>query len=177
MRLSYSASRILSRMNRPLGVLFLCTHNSARSILAEALLNQLGAGRFVACSAGSSPRPDGRPNPLALRTLADAGIDTAGLRSKSWDEFLGPQGPPLDLVITVCGNAGEACPVFPGAPARAHWGYDDPSAGDAPDEVKLAAFRDTLHQLRRRIEAFVNLPDAALDRLSLEQSARRLADA
>lgn len=162
-------------MNRPLGVLFLCTHNSARSILAEALLNHLGGGRFAGHSAGSSPRADGRPNPLALHTLIDAGIDTTGLRSKSWDEFLGEHAPPIDLVITVCGNAGEICPVFPGAPATAHWGYDDPSAGDAPDEVKKVAFRTTLHQIRRRIEAFVNLPDAALERLALEQSARGLA--
>ena len=146
-------------MNRPLGVLFLCTHNSARSILAEATLNHLGNGRFAAYSAGSSPRPNGLPNPLALRTLREDGIDTSGLRSKSWDEFLGPQAPPIDLVITVCGNAGEICPVFPGAPARAHWGYDDPSAGDAPDEIKMAAFRDTLRQLRRRLEAFVSQPD------------------
>jgi protein-tyrosine-phosphatase len=148
-------------MNRPLSVLFLCTHNSARSILAEALLNHLGGGRFAGYSAGSSPRAGGHPNPLALRTLRDAGIDTTGLRSKSWDEFLGPQAPPIDLVITVCGNAGEICPVFPGAPARAHWGYDDPSAGEAPDEVKMVAFRSTLEQLRRRIEEFVNLPENA----------------
>lgn len=162
-------------MARPIRVLFLCTHNSARSILAEALLNQLGAGRFAGHSAGSSPRPDGRPNPLALRTLREAGIDTAGLRSKSWDEFLGPQAPPIDLVITVCGNAGEICPVFPGAPATAHWGYEDPSAGDAPDELKMVAFRGTLQQLRQRIEAFVELPPAALEPQALGGSARRLA--
>ena len=163
-------------MNRPpLGVLFLCTHNSARSILAEALLNHVGGGRFVGHSAGSSPRADGRPNPLALRTLREAGIDTTGLRSKSWDEFLAAGAPSIDLVITVCGNAGEICPVFPGHPATAHWGYEDPSAGDAPDEVKMAAFRSTLQQLRRRIEGFVSLPDAALGRPALEPSARRLA--
>jgi protein-tyrosine-phosphatase len=162
-------------MTRPISVLFLCTHNSARSILAEALLNELGAGRFAAYSAGSTPRASGTPNPLALRVLADEGIDTTGLRSKSWDAFLGADAPPIDLVITVCGNANEACPVVPGRPATAHWGYDDPSAGDAPDEVKLLAFRSTVHQLRRRLLAFVSLPSAALQRMALEQSARHLA--
>ncbi|MEN9705411.1 MAG: hypothetical protein RLZZ393_1290 [Pseudomonadota bacterium] len=142
-------------MSRPISVLFLCTHNSARSILAEVLLNELGGGRFVAYSAGSTPRESGQPNPLAIRTLAEAGFDTSQLRSKSWDEFIGPDAPPIDLVITVCGNAEQACPIFPGRPATAHWGYDDPSAGDAPDEVKLVAFRTTLHQIRRRLEAFV----------------------
>ena len=162
-------------MNRPIGVLFLCTHNSARSILGEVLLNALGNGRFLAYSAGSTPRENGRPNPLAIQTLRDAGFDTTGLRSKSWDEFLRPDSPPIDLVITVCGNAEQACPIFPARPATAHWGYDDPSAGDAPDEVKAVAFRTTLHQMRRRIEAFAALPDAALDRLVLEQSARSLS--
>lgn len=142
-------------MSRPISVLFLCTHNSARSILAEVLLNELGGGRFVAYSAGSTPRESGQPNPLAIRTLAEAGFDTSQLRSKSWDEFIGPGAPPIDLVITVCGNAEQACPIFPGRPATAHWGYDDPSAGDAPDEVKLVAFRTTLHQIRRRLETFV----------------------
>ena len=143
-------------MNRPVSVLFLCTHNSARSILAEALLNELGKGRFVAYSAGSSPRESGLPNPLAIRTLAEAGFETAQCRSKSWDEFLRPDSPPIDLVITVCGNAEQACPIFPGQPTHAHWGYKDPSAGDAPDEVKAIAFRQTLAQMRTRIEAFVN---------------------
>jgi arsenate reductase (thioredoxin) len=161
-------------MNRPLSVLFLCTHNSARSILAEALLNQLGRGRFIGHSAGSTPRDTGQPNPLALTTLADADISTAGLRSKSWNEFLGPDAPPIDLVITVCGNAEQACPHFPGAVGRVHWGYEDPSAGEAADEIKAVAFRTTLHQMRRRLEAFTQLPDAALERLQLADSARRL---
>lgn len=158
----------------PISVLFLCTHNSARSILAEGYLNHAGRGRFVAHSAGSSPRPQGRPNPLALRTLQEAGIDTTGLRSKSWDEFRGPGAPPIDLVITVCGAADQACPVFPGAPATAHWGYEDPSAGDAPDAVKLQAFQDTLQRMRRRIDAFIALPPEALASDRLAASARRL---
>jgi arsenate reductase len=152
----------------PISVLFLCTHNSARSILAEGYLNHAGGGRFVAHSAGSSPRPEGRPNPLALRTLQEAGIATDGLRSKSWDEFRGPGAPPIDLVITVCGAADQACPMFPGAPATAHWGYEDPSAGDAPDAVKLQAFQDTLERMRRRIDAFIALPPETIapDRLA-----------
>lgn len=162
-------------MGKPIAILFLCTHNSARSILAEALLNHLGAGKFVGYSAGSTPRQSGQPNPLALRTLSEAGIPTEGLRSKSWNEFLGPDAPHIDLVITVCGNANEVCPVFPGRPASAHWGYDDPSAGEWPDEIKMVSFRTTLHQIKRRLEAFISLPAASLEKLSLEQSARALA--
>jgi len=162
-------------MKRPLGVLFLCTHNSARSILGEVLLNALGKGRFIAYSAGSTPRESGQPNPLAIQTLRDAGFDTADLRSKSWDEFLRADSPTIDLVITVCGNAEQACPVFPARPATAHWGYDDPSAGNAADDVKAVAFRTTLFQMRRRIEAFAALPDASLERMALEQSARALS--
>jgi arsenate reductase len=159
----------------PISVLFLCTHNSARSILAEAYLNHVGGTRFVAHSAGSSPRSNGQPNPLALRTLQEAGIDTAGLHSKRWDVFRGDSAPPVDLVVTVCGAADQACPVFPGAPATAHWGYDDPSAGDASDIVKLQAFQDTLHRIRSRIDALVALPDAALAPQHLADSARRLS--
>lgn len=162
-------------MGKPIAILFLCTHNSARSILAEALLNHLGAGKFVGYSAGSTPRQSGQPNPLALRTLSEAGIPTEGLRSKSWDEFLGPDAPHIDLVITVCGNANEVCPVFPGRPASAHWGYDDPSAGEWPDEIKMVSFRTTLDQIKRRLEAFISLPAASLEKLSLQQSARALA--
>jgi arsenate reductase len=160
----------------PTSVLFLCTHNSARSILGEAYLNHIGGGRFIAYSAGSTPRSSGQPNPLALRTLQEAGIDTQGLRSKSWIEFRGDDAPRIDLVVTVCGAADQACPVFPGAPARVHWGYDDPSAGDAPDAVKLQAFQDTLDRMRRRIDAFVTLPDEALTPPRIADSARRLSD-
>lgn len=162
-------------MNKPLSVLFLCTHNSARSILAEALLARLGKGRFTAYSAGSSPRDSGKPNPLTVQVLEEAGFATADLRSKSWDEFILPGAPVIDVVITVCGAAEETCPVFPGHPATAHWGFEDPSAGDASDAVKLAAFRATLLQISQRMELLVSLPDASLQRLVLEQTVRNLA--
>jgi protein-tyrosine-phosphatase len=159
----------------PVNVLFLCTHNSARSILAEALLNHLGRGRFKAYSAGSSPRENQKPNPLALETLSKAGVSTEGLYSKSWDEFATPDAPQMDLVITVCDNAaGEVCPYWPGHPAKAHWGYADPSEGDGDDETKREAFRQTLHQIRRRLEIFVNLPERSLHRMALEKTAREL---
>ena len=158
-----------------LNVLFLCTHNSARSILAEAMLNHMGKGRFVAYSAGSSPRAQQQPHPLALETLRKAGVSTEGLHSKSWDEFAAPDAPHMDLVITVCDNAaGEVCPYWPGQPATAHWGYADPSAGDGSDDDKRAAFTQTLYQIRRRLELFPNLPTASLGKLSIENEARRL---
>ena len=162
--------------DRPIHVLFLCTHNSARSILAEALLNHLGRGRFKAFSAGSSQRENQQPNPLGLKVLQAAGIATEGLRSKSWDEFALPDAPRMDLVITVCDNAaGEQCPYWPGQPATAHWGYADPSAIEGSDEQKLEAFRQTLHAIRRRLELLVNLPRGAVDRLALQTRARDLA--
>jgi arsenate reductase (thioredoxin) len=165
-------------MSTPLNILFLCTHNSARSILAEALLNHLGQGRFKGFSAGSSPRANQQPNPLGLQVLRDASIATDGLHSKSWDDFAKPDAPQMDLIITVCDNAaGETCPYWPGKPASAHWGYADPSAGDAPDEQKLIAFRHTLHALSRRIELLVNLPAASLDKLTIENSAKKLSAA
>ena len=161
---------------KPFNVLFLCTHNSARSILAEALLNHLGQGRFKAYSAGSSPRDKQQPNPLALQVLNAAGVATEGLRSKSWDEFAGADAPQMDLIITVCDNAaGEACPYWPGHPATAHWGYADPSTTEGTDEQKLAAFRQTLHAIRHRLSLLVNLPDDRLDQTVLESSARNLA--
>jgi len=159
-----------------MNVLFLCTHNSARSILAEALLNHLGQGKFKAYSAGSSPRENQNPNPLAILTLEKAGISTAGLSSKSWDVFAEPNSPHMDLVITVCDNAaGEVCPYWPGHPATAHWGYADPSEGSGSDAEKLEAFTQTLHQIKRRLEIFVNLPSAQLDKLTIENTARELA--
>ena len=161
---------------KPLNVLFLCTHNSARSILAEAMLNHLGKGRFQAFSAGSSPRENQQPNPLGLETLRQAGITTEGLHSKSWDVFATPDAPHMDLVITVCDNAaGEVCPYWPGQPATAHWGYEDPSAGEGREDEKRIAFIKTLHLIRRRLEIFVNLPVASLGRLMLQQTARDLA--
>jgi arsenate reductase (thioredoxin) len=163
-------------MTTPLNILYLCTHNSARSILAEALTNHLGGGRFRGFSAGSSPRENGGPNPLGLQILREHGIPTDGLSSKSWDDFAGVDAPKMDLIITVCDNAaGEACPYWPGNPASAHWGYPDPSAGDANDEQKLEAFRQTLHAMRRRIELLVNLPVEKLHKLSLQTSAKELA--
>jgi len=163
-------------ISRPLNVLFLCTHNSARSILAEALLNHIGQGRFRAFSAGSSPRDNQQPHPLGLQVLQNAGISISGLRSKSWDEFAKPDAPHMDLVITVCDNAaGEACPYWPGQPATAHWGYPDPSSGDAPDDIKTEAFQRTLIAIKRRLELLVNLPAERLDALSLQDTARQLA--
>lgn len=161
---------------KPLNVLFLCTHNSARSILAEAILNHLGKGRFKAYSAGSSPRENQTPNSLALQTLERAGISTEGLRSKTWDMFALPDAPHMDLVITVCDNAaGEVCPFWPGQPATAHWGYADPSEVLGSDEVRLEAFKQTLHQIKRRLELFTSLPVASLNKMALETTARDLA--
>lgn len=161
---------------QPLNVLFLCTHNSARSILAEAILNHIGRGRFKAYSAGSSPRDNQQPHPLGLQVLQNAGISVAGLYSKSWDEFSSPGAPHMDLVITVCDNAaGEVCPYWPGQPATAHWGYSDPSAGDADDAHKLEAFRQTMLALKRRLELMVSLPAAKLEKNMLQSTARDMA--
>jgi len=157
-------------------VLFLCTHNSARSILAEACLNHLGQGRWQAFSAGSSPRPGQQPHALALAALQEADIDTAGLRSKSWDAFAGLAALPMDLIITVCDNAaGEICPIWPGHPATAHWGYADPSEGAGSPEQRLQRFRSTLQALRSRIAALLGAPQAELEGERLAQTARRLA--
>ena len=163
-------------MQTPLNVLFLCTHNSARSILAEALLNHLGQGRFKGFSAGSSPRDNQQPNPLGLQVLQHAGISTDGLHSKSWDDFALPDAPQMDLIITVCDNAaGEQCPFWPGQPATAHWSYTDPSAGDASDADKLLAFKQTMLAIKRRIELFISLPPDKLQAVTLQTSARGLA--
>jgi len=161
---------------KPLNVLFLCTHNSARSILAEALLNHIGKGKFKAFSAGSSPAENQTPNPMALATLEKASISTEGLSSKSWDVFAVPDAPHMDLVITVCDNAaGEVCPYWPGQPATAHWSYADPSETVGTDEQKLEAFKQTLHQIKRRLELFTSLPLISLSKLALEKTARDLA--
>lgn len=160
---------------RPLNVLFLCTHNSARSILAEAILNHIGQGRFKAYSAGCSSRENQQPNPHGLQVLQHAGISTEGLRSKSWDEFGQPDAPHIDLVITVCDDAaGEVCPYWPGQPATAHWGYADPSAGDGSDAQKHEAFRQTLLALHRRLTLLVSLPSEKLERTLLQSTARDL---
>ena len=161
---------------QPINVLFLCTHNSARSILAEATLNHIGKGRFKAYSAGSSPRQNQQPHPLALEVLRSAGVSTDGLHSKNWDAFGKPDAPHMDLVITVCDNAaGEVCPFWPGQPATAHWGYADPSEGDGTEAQKREAFRQTLHAIRRRLDLLVNLPPAGVDKLMLQTRARDLA--
>ena len=163
-------------MARTLSVLFLCTHNSARSILAEGVLNGIGAGRFRAFSAGSSPRENQQPNPLALEVLREAGFETRGLRSKSWDEFARPGAPQMDLVITVCDNAaGEACPIWPGHPATAHWSYADPSEVQGSDAQRREAFRRTLHAIRHRVDLLLALPPEKLEAGVLQQSARELA--
>ena len=159
----------------PLNVLFLCTHNSARSILAEALLNAMGEGRFKAYSAGSSPRENQQPNPLGLQVLQKAGITTEGLRSKSWDEFVAPGAPVFDFIFTVCDNAaGEACPFWPGKPVSAHWGVPDPAAVEGSEEQRLKAFKDAALILRRRIELFLSLPLQRLDAMSLQRELRNI---
>ncbi len=163
-------------MHQALNVLFLCTHNSARSILAEGLLNHLGAGKFKAFSAGSSPRENQRPNPLAVQALARAGIDASAYTSKTWDVFAAPGAPRMDLIITVCDNAaGEVCPIWPGHPATAHWSYADPSQAPGDEAAKEAAFWQTLLEIKRRIELFVALPTEKLLPGALQTSARALA--
>lgn len=154
-------------------VLFLCTGNSARSILAEAIANHLGDGRLQAWSAGSQPR--GVPNPAALELIADKGLDASGLRSKSWDEFAGADAPRMDLVITVCDNAaGESCPLWPGAPLKAHWGIADPAGtGETPDEVR-AAFAQAWDLLEARFRALVALPFETLSRAEFQAALNRI---
>jgi len=149
-------------------VLFLCTGNSARSIMAEAILNHRAKGRFTAYSAGS--HPTGRPRPEALRQLESAGIDTAGLRSKSWDEFSGPGAPHLDFVFTVCDNAArEHCPYWSGQPMTAHWGIADPAAVKGTSEEIARAFRDAFIVLDRRIGLFTSLPLGTLQEIAIKQ--------
>ena len=157
--------------DRPYNVLFLCTANSARSIIAEAILNKIGAGKFRAFSAGSHPK--GQINLHALQLLQSLGHDISGFRSKSWSEFADPGAPLLDFVFTVCDNAaGEVCPVWPGQPMTAHWGVPDPVlAGGSPAEVALA-FKDTYRMLNQRIGIFASLPLRSLDRLSLQKKLR-----
>jgi arsenate reductase (thioredoxin) len=153
---------------QPYNVLFLCTGNSARSIIAEAILNKIGAGNFVAYSAGSQPK--GQVNPYTMELLQSLGYETSRLRSKSWHEFAKPGAPPLDFTFTVCDNAaGETCPVWPGQPMTAHWGVPDPAeATGTPAEVALA-FKDTYRMLNQRIGIFVALPIRSLDQLSLQK--------
>jgi arsenate reductase len=158
--------------DQPYNVLFLCTGNSARSILAEVLVNQMGRGKFRGFSAGSYPT--GTVHPIALELLKHLQLPTEGLRSKSWDEFAVAGGPQLDFVFTVCDNAaGEMCPYWPGQPVTAHWGLPDPAAIAGTDAQKWAAFRDTFRALENRIKLFTRLPLATLDRIKLKD---RLAE-
>jgi arsenate reductase len=153
-------------------VLFVCTHNSARSIMAEGILNSLGRGRFQAFSAGSHPGTS--VNPFALKTLSGLHIPTDGFRSKDWDEFARPGAPELDFVFTVCDKAaGEVCPVWPGQPMTAHWGVADPAAFEGDADARRRVFRDTAIVLKRRIELMLALPLASLDRMAIQ---REIAD-
>ena len=163
--------------HRPYNVLFLCTANSARSILAEAILSRFGAGKFVAHSAGSHPK--GEVNPHAIALLRRFNFRTDDFRSKSWDEFARPGAPQLDFVFTVCDNAaGEICPIWPGQPMTAHWGVPDPAAVIDGSEAEIAAaFADAYGRLQNRITVFVNLPFAGLDRLSLQRRLNAIGQA
>jgi protein-tyrosine-phosphatase len=153
---------------RPFNVLFLCTGNSARSILAESLINHWGRGRFVGFSAGSHPK--GAVHPIALELLRQLSLPIEGLRSKSWDEFALPGAPALDFVFTVCDNAaGEVCPYWPGQPMTAHWGVEDPAAVEGSDADKWMAFRKALRELENRIKIFASLPIRSLDRIGLKE--------
>jgi arsenate reductase (thioredoxin) len=152
---------------RPYNVLFLCTGNSARSILAEVLINHWGGGRFRGFSAGSHPK--GAVHPMALELLKQMRLPATDLRSKSWDEFAAPAGPPLDFMFTVCDNAaGEVCPYWPGQPMTAHWGVPDPAAVEGTDTEKWVAFREAFEVLENRIKIFTSLPMDALDRVQLQ---------
>ena len=163
----------LMRMPAHYNVLFLCTGNSARSILAEAILNHKGGGAFTAYSAGS--HPSGTVRPEALRQLELANISIAGLRSKSWDEFAGADAPKMDFVFTVCDSAAaEVCPIWPGQPMSAHWGVADPAAVEGTDEQKRAAFKEAATVLRRRIELLINLPMATLDKLTIQSKLKEI---
>lgn len=160
--------------SRVYNVLFLCTGNSARSIMAEAVLNQLGGGIFRGYSAGSYPA--GAVNPYALDLLQRNRVRTDGLRSKSWDEFAQPDAPVMDFVLTVCDKAaGEVCPVWPGQPISAHWGVEDPAEVDGTEEEKHRAFSSVFKTLRTRVSLFVNLPLEKLDKLSLQEELRSIA--
>ena len=156
---------------RVYNVLFLCTHNSARSIMGEVILDHLGKGRFKGYSAGSMPTT--APNPLTLRALASLKLSTEGLRSKNWDEFAKPGAPVMDFVFTVCDNAAkEVCPAWPGQPVTAHWGVEDPSLAVGTDEQKLREFGRVAQIMRRRIDLFLSLPLAKLDTLMIQRQVR-----
>ena len=155
----------------PYNVLFICTGNSARSVMAEGVMNELGKGRFIAFSAGS--HPTGVVHPLALKTLAAQHIPTDGFRSKGWNEFAGPGAPGLHFVFTVCDQAaGEVCPVWPGQPMTAHWGMPDPAAVQGDEQAREKAFLDTFVTIRRRIQLMLALPLSSLDRMALQKAVK-----
>ena len=155
-------------MTAPYSVLFLCTGNSARSILAECITNRIGAGKFIAYSAGSMPR--GQVHPQAIALLAGLGYETANLRSKPWDEFTTSSAPKIDFVVTVCDNAAnEVCPIWPGKPVQAHWGIADPAADEGPAPVVALAFAEAYRLLANRIGLFASLPVESLDRLAMKR--------
>jgi arsenate reductase (thioredoxin) len=158
----------MNTMPPPMNVLFLCTGNSARSIIAECILNRVGVGKFRAFSAGSEPK--GRVHPMALQLLRKSNFDVSGLRSKSWDEFAAPGAPKLDFVFTLCDDAAsEVCPIWPGQPMTAHWGLPDPAAVSGDEPQRYLAFADTMRMLNQRISIFVSLPLASLSRISLQR--------
>jgi arsenate reductase (thioredoxin) len=161
--------------DRPYNVLFLCTGNSARSIIAEAILNKVGTGKFRAYSAGSQPK--GHVHPEAIRLLQSLGYDTSDFRSKSWSEFADPGAPSLDFVFTVCDNAaGEACPLWPGQPMTAHWGVPDPAAAAGTDAEIALTFKDAYRMLNQRIGVFTSLPLGSLDELTLRSKLREIGN-
>lgn len=162
--------------DKPFNVLFLCTHNSARSIMAEAILGHVGRGRFKGYSAGS--RPGTAPNPFAIATLQQLHLPTEGLYSKDWNEFARPGSPRMDFVMTVCDDAaGEVCPVWPGQPVSAHWGVADPSRWVGSDDARMREFMRVAHILKRRIELFASLPLEKLSRMKIEQRVREIGEA
>ena len=168
-----TGGRMTPPSHRPYNVLFLCTGNSARSVMAEALVTVLGNGRFVGYSAGS--HPTGEVNPFAIEMIAPTGYNVSKLRSKSWDEFAEPDAPQMDFIITVCDNAaGETCPYWPGSPATAHWGYEDPAAVQGTDEQKRDAFRKVFQQIAARTRLFTALPLESLDALAIHHEIRAI---
>jgi arsenate reductase len=161
--------------DKTFNVLFLCTGNSARSIMAEALVTTMGKGRFQGFSAGS--KPGGTVNPFAIEQVGKTGYQVDKLRSKSWDEFAGPHAPNMDFIITVCDNAaGEVCPHWPGHPATAHWGFEDPAAVEGTDEQKRAAFEKVFKQILARMNSFVSLPVQMLDKHAIQREIDKIGD-
>lgn len=156
-------------------ILVLCTGNSARSIMTEALINHLGQGRFLAFSAGS--QPTGKVNPFAVERVASLAYPLENLRSKSWDEFAQPNAPVLDFIVTVCDNAaGEVCPIWPGQPISAHWGFSDPAAVQGSDEIKRAAFEEVFQQIQRRVQRLMALPLEQLDKSAIKRELQAIGD-